>query len=36
MVKEQIENHKEKVGEIIKTYLENRNNQLDRINQEVF
>ena len=36
IVKEEIENHEKKVGEIIKTYLENMNNQLDRIYQEEF
>ena len=36
IVKEEIKNHKKKVGEIIKTHLENTNNQLDRISQEVF
>ena len=29
-VKKEIENHEKKVGEIIKTHLENTNNQLDR------
>ena len=36
IVKKEIENHEKKVGEIIKTHLENTNNQLDRISQEVF
>ena len=36
IVKEEIKNHKKKVGEIIKTHLENTNNQLDRISKEVF
>ena len=35
-VKEEIENHEKKVGEIIKTHLENTNNQLNTISQEVF
>ena len=34
-VKEEIENHEEKVGEIVKTQLENTNNRLDRILQKV-
>ena len=35
IVKEEIKNHEEKVGEIIKAQLENTNNRLDRILQEV-
>ena len=35
IVKEEIKNHEEKVGEIIKAQLENTNNRLDRISQEV-
>ena len=31
IVKEEIKNHEEKVGEIIKAQLENTNNRLDRI-----
>ena len=30
------ENHEKKVCKIIKTHLENTNNQLDRISQEIF
>ena len=33
--KEEIENHEEKVGQIITAQLENMNNRLDRISQEV-
>ena len=36
IVKEEVENHEEKVSEIIKTHLENTNNPLDRISQEAF
>ena len=35
IVKEEIKNHEEKVGEINKAQLENTNNRLDRISQEV-
>ena len=35
IVKEEIENHEEKVDEIIKVQLENTNYRLDRISQEV-
>ena len=35
IVKEEIENHEENVGEIIKVQLENTNNRLDSISQEV-
>ena len=35
IVKEEIKNHEEEVGEIIKGQLENTNNRLDRISQEV-
>ena len=35
IVKEEIENHEEKVGEIVKAQLENTNNRLDRILQKV-
>ena len=35
IVKEEIKNHEEEVGEIIKAQLENTNNRLDRISQEV-
>ena len=34
IVKEEIKNHEEKVGEIIKAQLENTNNRLDRISQK--
>lgn len=36
IVKGEVENHEEKVSEIIKTHLENTNNRLDRISQEAF
>ena len=36
IVKEEIENQGKNVCKIIKTHLENMNNQLDRISQEVF
>ena len=35
IAKKEIENHKEKVGEIIKTHSVNTNNRLDKISQEV-
>ena len=35
IVKEEIKNHEEKVGEIIKAQLENTNNRRDRISQDV-
>ena len=35
IVKEEVENHEEKVGEITKSQLENTNNQLDRISHKV-
>ena len=35
IVKEEIKNHEEKVGKIIKVQLENTNHRLDRISQEV-
>ena len=35
MVKEEVENHEQKVGDIIKVQLESTNNRLDRILQEV-
>ena len=35
IVKEETEKHKEKIGDIIKTQLENTTDRLERISQEV-
>ena len=35
IVKEEIEKHEEKIGDIINTQLENRTDRLERISQEV-